>query len=196
MLLSSSRSFFTFGNGAASLCQRHQVKSSARVGAASRGGRGAAIIRCSRSKTGSAWRSSSDKEEARKILERSKKELGPYPGRGKVVRNKALVLELAKGFRGKKVHRIARDRVAKALEHSYRDRRRKKRDFHKLWITRIGAAARLHGLGYSEFMHGLNRQKVELNRKLLANMAILDPDSFKSLADSVSALPPLKSPMI
>ena len=95
------------------------------------------------------------------------------------------IMALAKGFKGKRgtSHRIAKQAVMKALRNSYIDRRRKKRDFRRLWITRIGAAAKLHGLSYSALMGGLDRKGVGLNRKMLADIAVRDEKTFGVLAD-------------
>ena len=97
-------------------------------------------------------------------------------------RNK--VLKLAKGFRGgrSKLYRTAADAVDKALMYSYRDRRARKRDFRRLWITRINAAARMNELSYSKFMHGLKKADVSLDRKVLAELAISDPAGFTQIA--------------
>jgi large subunit ribosomal protein L20 len=94
------------------------------------------------------------------------------------------VLKLAKGYRGgrSKLYRTAADSVDKALMYAYRDRRRRKRDFRQLWIARINAAARLNELSYSRFMHGLKLAGVELDRKVLAEMAISDPPGFARIA--------------
>lgn len=95
------------------------------------------------------------------------------------------VLKLAKGFRGgrSKLFRTAADAVDKALMYAYRDRRQRKRDFRRLWITRINAAARLNDISYSKFINGLKRAGVELDRKVLAELAISDPPGFSRLAD-------------
>jgi large subunit ribosomal protein L20 len=94
------------------------------------------------------------------------------------------IMVLAKGFKGKRgtSHRIAKQAVMKALRNSYIDRRRRKRDFRRLWITRIRAAANLNGLSYSEFMGGLERRGVGLNRKMLADIAVRDAGVFSTLA--------------
>lgn len=98
-------------------------------------------------------------------------------------RNK--VLKLAKGFRGgrSKLFRTAADAVDKALMYAYRDRRARKRDFRRLWIARINAAARMNNLSYSKFMHGLKCAEIELDRKVLAELAISDPAGFSHLAE-------------
>ena len=92
---------------------------------------------------------------------------------------------MAKGFRGgrSKLFRTAADAVDKALMYAYRDRRQRKRDFRKLWIARINAAARMNNLSYSKFMHGLKLAKVDLDRKVLADLAISDPAGFAKIAE-------------
>ena len=94
-------------------------------------------------------------------------------------------LELAKGYRGdaSRHYRTAKEAVLKADQYRYRDRRNRKRDFRRLWITRINAAARQNGLSYSQFMHGLQTAGVELDRKILADMAVHDADTFRRFAD-------------
>ena len=94
------------------------------------------------------------------------------------------ILKLAKGFRGgrSKLFRTASDAVDKALMYSYRDRRARKRDFRRLWITRINAAARMNDLSYSRMMNGLKKAGVELDRKVLAELAISDPVGFSQIA--------------
>jgi len=98
------------------------------------------------------------------------------------------VLKLAKGYRGgrSRLYRTAIETLDRALCYAYRDRRQKKRDFRQLWIVRIGAGARMNGLSYSRFMNGLKKSNVELDRKVLANMALLDPGSFSQLAQLAS----------
>ena len=95
------------------------------------------------------------------------------------------IMALAKGFKGKRgtSHRIAKQAVMKALRNSYVDRRRKKRDFRRLWITRIAAAARLNGTSYSAFIGGLQRRGVALDRKMLAEIAVRDEVTFAALAE-------------
>ncbi|MBP7176524.1 MAG: 50S ribosomal protein L20 [Thermoclostridium sp.] len=97
------------------------------------------------------------------------------------------VLKLAKGYFGakSKLYRIANQAVMKSLVYAYRDRKSKKRDFRKLWITRINAAARLNGLSYSRFMNGLKKSGIVLNRKVLADMAVNDAKGFASLVQQV-----------
>ncbi|MDK2955915.1 MAG: large subunit ribosomal protein [Desulfovibrionales bacterium] len=98
-------------------------------------------------------------------------------------------LKLAKGYRGSgsRLYRTARERVEKALSNAYDDRKRKKREFRKLWIQRINAAARENGLSYSRFMNGLSAAGVELNRKVLADMAVADKEAFAKLAETAKA---------
>ena len=102
----------------------------------------------------------------------------------KARRRRKKVLKLAKGYRGgrSKLFRTAADAVDKALMYAYRDRRQRKRDFRRLWIARINAAARLNNLSYSKFMHGLKLAKVDLDRKVLADLAISDPGGFAKIA--------------
>lgn len=98
-------------------------------------------------------------------------------------RNK--VLKLAKGFRGgrSKLFRTATDAVDKALMYAYRDRRVRKRDFRRLWILRINAATRMNDMSYSKFIHGLKVANIELDRKVLAELAISDPLAFTQIAN-------------
>ena len=102
----------------------------------------------------------------------------------KARRRRKKVLKLAKGFRGgrSKLFRTAADAVDKALMYSYRDRRTRKRDFRRLWIVRINAASRLNNLPYSKFIRGLKLAGVELDRKVLAELAISDPAVFAKIA--------------
>ena len=95
------------------------------------------------------------------------------------------VLKLAKGYRGarSKQYRIAKQSVMRALTSAYAGRKQKKRQFRQLWIARINAAARLNGLSYSKFMYGLKLAEVDINRKMLAEMAVSDAEGFKSLAE-------------
>lgn len=96
------------------------------------------------------------------------------------------VLKLARGYFGSK-HRLfktANQQVMKSHLYAYRDRRRRKRDFRRLWVTRINAAARLNGLSYSKFMHGLKLAGVDVNRKILAELAVSDAKAFAILADA------------
>ena len=102
----------------------------------------------------------------------------------KARRRRKKILKLAKGFRGgrSKLIRTASDAVDKALMYSYRDRRARKRDFRRLWITRINAAARMNNISYSRMMNGLKKAGVELDRKVLADLAISDPVGFSQIA--------------
>jgi len=95
------------------------------------------------------------------------------------------VLEQVKGYYGSrsKRFRVAREQLLHSGQYAYRDRRARKRDFRRLWITRIGAATRQHGMSYSTFMSGLKRAEVDLDRKVLADMAVRDPDGFAGLVD-------------
>ena len=95
------------------------------------------------------------------------------------------VLNLAKGYRGarSKQYRVAKQSVMRALEESYTGRKQKKRQFRQLWIARINAAARMNGLSYSKFMYGLKLAEVNVNRKMLSEMAISDPEGFASLVE-------------
>lgn len=95
------------------------------------------------------------------------------------------VLKLAKGYRGarSKQYRVAKQSVMRALEESYTGRKQKKRQFRQLWIARINAAARMNGLSYSKFMYGLKLAEVNVNRKMLSEMAIGDPEGFASLVE-------------
>ncbi len=94
-------------------------------------------------------------------------------------------LERAKGYRGDASRRYkkAKETVMKADSYAYRDRRNKKRDFRRLWITRINAAARQNGMSYSEFMHGMKLAGIELDRKVLADIAVRDADTFRRFAE-------------
>jgi large subunit ribosomal protein L20 len=102
-------------------------------------------------------------------------------------RNK--VLKLAKGYRGarSKLFRSATEAVDRALNYAFRDRRVKKRDFRALWITRINAAARINGLSYSKLIHGLKTATVEIDRKVLADLAVTDPRGFAESASLAKA---------
>lgn len=94
------------------------------------------------------------------------------------------VIKLAKGYYGSKhtLYKVANQQVMKSLMYAYRDRRQKKRDFRKLWIARINAAARMNGLSYSRLMHGLKVAGIEVNRKMLAELAVSDEKAFAELA--------------
>ena len=106
----------------------------------------------------------------------------------KARRRRKKVLKLAKGFRGgrSKLFRTAADAVDKALMYAYRDRKARKRDFRRLWIARINAAARLNNMSYSKFMHGLKQANIELDRKVLADLAISDPTGFAQIVQAAS----------
>jgi len=99
------------------------------------------------------------------------------------------VLNEAKGYYGarRKVYRVAKQAVIKAGQYAYRDRRQRKRQFRSLWIVRINAAAREFGLSYSRFMDGLNKAEVEIDRKVLADLAVSDPAAFGALAEKAKA---------
>ncbi|WP_428418850.1 50S ribosomal protein L20 [Methylibium sp.] len=99
------------------------------------------------------------------------------------------VLELAKGFRGrrKNVYRIAKQAVMKAGQYAYRDRRNRKRVFRRLWIARINAASRSHGITYSRFMAGIKKAEIDIDRKMLAELAVNDPAAFGSIVEKVKA---------
>lgn len=108
--------------------------------------------------------------------------------RGNVARKRRhKILKLAKGFVGSsgKLFRTANQRVMKALTNAYRDRRRRKRDFRRLWIARINAAARINGRRYSTFMGDLKKADVRLNRKMLSQLAVQDPTAFSTVVDAV-----------
>ncbi|SDM25521.1 50S ribosomal protein L20 [Bacillus sp. OK048] len=95
------------------------------------------------------------------------------------------VIKLAKGYYGSKhtLYKVANQQVMKSLMYAFRDRRNKKRDFRRLWITRINAAARMNGLSYSRLMHGLKLAGIEVNRKMLAELAVSDAAAFTELAN-------------
>ena len=96
------------------------------------------------------------------------------------------VLKLAKGYYGSKhrLYKVANQQVMKSFNYAYRDRRQKKRNFRKLWITRINAAARMNDVSYSQLMHGLKVAGIDVNRKMLADLAITDAQAFAQLADT------------
>lgn len=100
-------------------------------------------------------------------------------------RRRKKVLKLAKGYFGSKhaLYKTAHEQVMNSLEYAYRDRRNLKREMRRLWIARINAAARMNGLSYSKFMHGLKLAQVDLNRKVLADMAVNDAEGFATLAE-------------
>ncbi|MEE9374013.1 MAG: 50S ribosomal protein L20 [Saprospiraceae bacterium] len=97
------------------------------------------------------------------------------------------ILKQAKGYFGarSKVYTVAKNAVEKAMQYSYRDRKQKKRNFRSLWITRINAGVREHGLNYSEFMNKCSQKEIGLNRKVLADLAMNHPDTFKAVVDKV-----------
>jgi large subunit ribosomal protein L20 len=100
-------------------------------------------------------------------------------------KRKKKILKAAKGYFGgrKNLYKTAKDAVEKGWEHAYRDRKKKKGNFRRLWITRINAAARQHDLSYSRFMNGLSRSGIELDRKALADVAVRDPEAFAALVE-------------
>jgi len=102
----------------------------------------------------------------------------------KARRRRKKVLKLAKGYRGgrSKLYRTAADAVDKALTYAYRDRKVRKRDFRRLWIARINAAARMNDTSYSRLINGLKKQNIELDRKILADLAVADPEGFSRIA--------------
>ena len=106
----------------------------------------------------------------------------------KARRRRKKVLNMAKGFRGgrHRLYRTAVEAVDRALVYAYRDRKARKRDFRKLWIVRIGAGARMNGTTYSRLMGGLKKAQVELDRKVLANLALLDPTAFAEVVKTAS----------
>ncbi|MBL4748694.1 MAG: 50S ribosomal protein L20 [Magnetovibrio sp.] len=99
------------------------------------------------------------------------------------------IIDAAKGYRGrgKNSFRISIEKVEKGLQYAYRDRRAKKREFRKLWIQRINAAARLNDMKYSTFMNGLSKAGIELDRKVLADLAVREPEAFKNLVEQAQA---------
>ncbi len=100
-------------------------------------------------------------------------------------RRKKKVLRQARGYWGRKhsSYRLANEQVLRSGQYAYRDRRRRKREMRRLWIVRINAAARREGMSYSQFMHGLNEAGVEVNRKMLADVAVHDPEAFRRFAE-------------
>lgn len=102
-------------------------------------------------------------------------------------RRRKKILKQAKGYFGarKNVYTVAKNAVEKGLQYAYRDRKTKKRNFRRLWITRINAASRQHGLSYSKFMHLLSQKGIELNRKVLADLAMNDAEAFAAIVKSV-----------
>ncbi|MBQ8464870.1 MAG: 50S ribosomal protein L20 [Alphaproteobacteria bacterium] len=99
------------------------------------------------------------------------------------------ILDMAKGYRGrnKNVFRVAVEKVEKALQYAYRDRKAKKRSFRSLWIQRINAATRMHDMTYSRFMSGLNKAGIELDRKVLADIALKEPANFAKLVEAAKS---------
>ena len=99
------------------------------------------------------------------------------------------ILKMAKGYRGgrSKLYKTAKESVQKALLYAYRDRRAKKRDFRRLWIIRINAAVRVHGLSYSKFIDGLKKANIEISRKVLADIAVQDPEVFGEIVAAVKS---------
>ena len=104
-------------------------------------------------------------------------------------KKRRVILNRAKGYYGAKsrTYRAAKEQVQHSLQYQYRDRRNKKREIRRLWITRINAAARINGMSYSVFMNGLQKAGVELDRKVLSDMAISDPDAFAQLVEVAKA---------
>jgi large subunit ribosomal protein L20 len=100
-------------------------------------------------------------------------------------RRRKKTLAQAKGYYGRKhsSYRFANEQLMRSGNYAYRDRRNRKRDFRRLWITRINAAARQHELSYSEFMHGIQEAGIEVNRKMLADIAVRDPEAFRRFAE-------------
>jgi len=100
-------------------------------------------------------------------------------------RRRKKTLAQAKGYYGRKhsSYRFANEQLMRSGNYAYRDRRNRKRDFRRLWITRINAAARQHQLSYSEFMHGIQKAGIEVNRKMLADIAVRDPEAFRRFAE-------------
>ncbi len=104
-------------------------------------------------------------------------------------RRRKKVLKQAKGYWGRKhsSYRFANEQVMRSGRYAYRDRRTRKRDFRRLWITRINAAARQNGMTYSELVHGLTAAGIEVNRKMLADIAVRDPEAFKGVCEEAQA---------
>ncbi len=104
-------------------------------------------------------------------------------------RRKRKVLKKTRGYWGarSRLYRTAQEALNRAQAYAYRDRRNRKRDFRRLWIARINAAARLHGVSYSQFVCGLNKAGIQVNRKLLADMAVQDPQAFAAVAEQAKA---------
>ena len=109
---------------------------------------------------------------------------------GKISKNRhKKIIKMAKGYRGRanSCFRIAIEKVEKGLQYAYRDRRTKKRNFRALWIQRINAAAREHGMTYSQFMDGIHKAQIEVDRKVLADLAVREPEAFKALVEQAQA---------
>ncbi len=107
--------------------------------------------------------------------------------RGNVARKRhKKILKMAKGFRGShsRLFRMANQQVMKALRNAYRDRRKRKRDFRRLWITRINAAARINGISYSQLIGKLKKANIDINRKMLAQLAVIDPAGFAKVVET------------
>ena len=104
-------------------------------------------------------------------------------------RRRKKVLKLAKGYFGSKhtLYRTANEQVMRSMKYAYRDRKQRKRNFRKLWITRINAQARVEGISYSQLMNGLHKANIEINRKMLADMAVNDQKAFKLLVEKAKA---------
>ena len=110
--------------------------------------------------------------------------------RGNVLRKRhKKILKLAKGFRGarSRIFKVANTAVMKKLKYQYRDRRNLKRNMRRLWIVRINAAVRAHGLNYSKFMNSLKKSNISVNRKMLADLAVNEPDAFSVIVDTIKA---------
>ncbi len=107
---------------------------------------------------------------------------GPVKGR-----KHKKILKGARGYYGSKSrsYRIAKEQLLKSLSYSYRDRKNRKRNFRRLWIIRINAAARMNGISYNEFINGLKKSSININRKMLSEMAVSDPDAFQKLTNVV-----------
>lgn len=111
------------------------------------------------------------------------------PGGTHTVRRRRKILKLAKGYYGarSRLYKTAKDSIARSLQFAYRDRRRRKRDFRRLWIVRINAASRTHGLSYAQLIHGLKLANVDLDRKVLADLAVADAESFGAVCETAKA---------
>jgi large subunit ribosomal protein L20 len=137
-----------------------------------------------------------EKKNAKRKRRREPREGRPQAGRGAAAmsrvkrsvharKKRRATLERAKGYRGEKhsSYRRAKEQLLKSGTYAYRDRRNKKRDFRRLWITRINAAARREGMSYSQFIHGIGLAGIELDRKVLADIAVRDPETFRRFAE-------------